>query len=232
MLAIGDASLDDCPNDIERRFPLTCSELSRLTDRISLINSWHAAAAPTEPVRAKLDERPWRHARCSGAQDRQRKHSATAGSKAIASDAAMTEVDGRPCAGLPRRAWMSRHSMSVSRMCSSRSVTFCCKSCAADLRAEHLCRLSGFLLDFFRRCIPRALVVPAVFLVVRAPQRRDRNIPMLLVITTFACGPLGGLGCAFMALTLRRRRPAPARLRYWYEYIAGIVARERTRPPL
>jgi hypothetical protein len=51
MLAIGEASLGDHPDDIERRFALTCSELSRLTSRISLIERWHAAAAPTESVR-------------------------------------------------------------------------------------------------------------------------------------------------------------------------------------
>jgi hypothetical protein len=72
-----------------------------------------------------------------------------------------------------------------------------------------------------------SLVVPLVFLVVRRWRKGELTIPVLLVITTFACGPLGGLGCAFMAITLRRRRSAPERLRYWYEYIAGIVAREQ-----
>ena len=50
MLAIGDASLDDHPDDIERRLALTCWELSRLAGRIALIDRWHAAAAPTESV--------------------------------------------------------------------------------------------------------------------------------------------------------------------------------------
>jgi polysaccharide biosynthesis protein PelD len=47
MFAIGGASLDDTPEDIERRFSLTCSEIARLAGRISLIDSWHAAAAPS-----------------------------------------------------------------------------------------------------------------------------------------------------------------------------------------
>jgi len=46
-----------------------------------------------------------------------------------------------------------------------------------------------------------------------------------LAITTFAAGPVGALGCAFMALALRLQRPSPARLKHWYDYIAGIVAR-------
>ncbi len=46
MLAVGGVSLDDHPEDVERRFSLTCSELSRLILRISLVDSWHAAAAP------------------------------------------------------------------------------------------------------------------------------------------------------------------------------------------
>jgi GAF domain len=47
MLAIGGGSLDDAPEDIERRFSLTASEIARLAGRISLIDSWHAAAAPS-----------------------------------------------------------------------------------------------------------------------------------------------------------------------------------------
>jgi hypothetical protein len=43
MFSIGGVSLDDCPDDIERRFSLTCSELSRLVGRIRLIDSWHTA---------------------------------------------------------------------------------------------------------------------------------------------------------------------------------------------
>jgi hypothetical protein len=43
MLAIGGASLEDCPDDIERRLSLACLELSRLTGRIRLIDSWQDA---------------------------------------------------------------------------------------------------------------------------------------------------------------------------------------------
>jgi polysaccharide biosynthesis protein PelD len=47
MFAIGGATLDDAPEDIERRFALTSSEIARLADRISLIDSWEEAAAPS-----------------------------------------------------------------------------------------------------------------------------------------------------------------------------------------
>jgi hypothetical protein len=72
-----------------------------------------------------------------------------------------------------------------------------------------------------------SLFVPVIFLAMRWRRKGELTIPVLLLITSFACGPLGGLGCAFMALVLQRRRPSPARLRNWYEYIAGVVARDR-----
>ena len=72
-----------------------------------------------------------------------------------------------------------------------------------------------------------SLFVPGIFLTLRLRRHGELTIPMLLLATSFACGPLGGLGCAFMALALWRRRPAPNRLRYWYDYIAGVVARDR-----
>jgi hypothetical protein len=43
MFAIGGAPLEDHPDDIERRFVLTCWEISRLIGRITLIDSWQAA---------------------------------------------------------------------------------------------------------------------------------------------------------------------------------------------
>jgi len=49
MLLIGGSSLDDYPDDIERRFKLTASELSRLTGRISLLERWQTATAPEAP---------------------------------------------------------------------------------------------------------------------------------------------------------------------------------------
>jgi GAF domain-containing protein len=45
MLMIGGSALDDHPDEIERRFELTASELSRLAGRIKLVESWHAAAS-------------------------------------------------------------------------------------------------------------------------------------------------------------------------------------------
>jgi hypothetical protein len=45
MLALRGVSCDDCPDDIERRFSLTLSELSRLAERLRLLDSWEAAGA-------------------------------------------------------------------------------------------------------------------------------------------------------------------------------------------
>jgi hypothetical protein len=52
MLAIGETALDDHPDDVGRRVALTCSQLSRLAGRISLIDRWHAATAPAESAAA------------------------------------------------------------------------------------------------------------------------------------------------------------------------------------
>jgi len=71
------------------------------------------------------------------------------------------------------------------------------------------------------------LIVPIVFLIARLSRGRELTIPVLLAATSLACGPIGALGCAYLASQLRRRRPTPSRLRSWYEYIAGIVARDR-----
>ena len=46
MFAIGGAALDDHPEDIERQFSLTSSEVSRLAGRIILMGNWQSAAAP------------------------------------------------------------------------------------------------------------------------------------------------------------------------------------------
>jgi hypothetical protein len=45
MFAIGGASLDDCPVDIERRFSIVLSELSRLAGHLRLTACWDAATA-------------------------------------------------------------------------------------------------------------------------------------------------------------------------------------------
>jgi hypothetical protein len=46
MFVIGGATLDDYPDDIDRRVSITATEISRFLDRIILIERWHAAAAP------------------------------------------------------------------------------------------------------------------------------------------------------------------------------------------
>ncbi len=71
------------------------------------------------------------------------------------------------------------------------------------------------------------LVIPAAFLAIRAHAGGELTIPVLLLLTTFASGPVGALGCAAMALALWWRRPSAARLQDWYDYIAGVVARSR-----
>lgn len=48
MFTIAGGALDDHPEDIERRFALTQSEISRVLGRIILIDHWHAAAAPAD----------------------------------------------------------------------------------------------------------------------------------------------------------------------------------------
>jgi hypothetical protein len=44
MLALVGASVEGLPEDIERRFTLACSELSRLVDRIRVNHTWRNAA--------------------------------------------------------------------------------------------------------------------------------------------------------------------------------------------
>ena len=71
------------------------------------------------------------------------------------------------------------------------------------------------------------LSIPAAFLLARARRNRELTMPVLLLITTAAAGPVGALGCAILALALRLQRPEAGRLQAWYDYIAGVVARGR-----
>ena len=71
------------------------------------------------------------------------------------------------------------------------------------------------------------LMLPAGYLALRVRRHADVTIPVVLVLATLAAGPVGALGCMFMALALRLRRPSPVRLSDWYDYIAGVVARTR-----
>jgi hypothetical protein len=71
------------------------------------------------------------------------------------------------------------------------------------------------------------LTVPAAFLGIRARRTGELTVPVVLLIATFAAGPVGALGCTLMALALRRQNPSPLRLQDWYDYIAGVVARGR-----
>ena len=67
------------------------------------------------------------------------------------------------------------------------------------------------------------LIVPATFWTVRAVRNGELTVPVMLTVVTFATGPVGALGCAFMALA--HQRPSPTRLQHWYDDIAGVVAR-------
>jgi hypothetical protein len=77
----------------------------------------------------------------------------------------------------------------------------------------------AFLLHFGIVCIP------AGFLALRWWRGGELTILTLLLVTTFAGGPIGAGGSAVTALALWYRRPRPLRLMDWYEYIAGIVGR-------
>lgn len=71
------------------------------------------------------------------------------------------------------------------------------------------------------------LIVPIVFLSTRLRRGGELTIPVLLTVTSLTCGPIAGLGCVYLASRLRRESPTPHRLRSWYEYITGVVARDR-----
>jgi hypothetical protein len=71
------------------------------------------------------------------------------------------------------------------------------------------------------------LIVPAAFMRIRARENGELTVPVLLLVATFAAGPVGALGCTCMALALWRQGPSPTRLQSWYDYIAGVVARSR-----
>jgi hypothetical protein len=69
------------------------------------------------------------------------------------------------------------------------------------------------------------LLIPAVLWAMQRRRKSELTLAALLLMTTGAAGPVGALGCTFLALRLWRRKPAPERLRHWYAYISGIVAR-------
>jgi hypothetical protein len=101
-------------------------------------------------------------------------------------------------------------------------VTFCASlaALAYDLSAH-----AGTSLFLLRHLI--VLALPVGHLALRLRRGSDVTVPLLLVLATLAAGPVGALGCALMAMALRLRRPTPARLTDWYDYIAGVVARTR-----
>ena len=101
-------------------------------------------------------------------------------------------------------------------------LTFCASLAVLAYGLSVHARTSVFLL---RHLI--VLVLPLGYLAVCVRRGRDVTVPVLLVLTTLAAGPVGALACMCMALTLRLRRPSPIRLKEWYDYIIGVVARPR-----
>jgi len=79
-----------------------------------------------------------------------------------------------------------------------------------------------FLLLYFA-----VLLIPIWTLARRVKRNGDLTAPVLLLIATAASGPIGAIGCAFMALAMWYRRPTPWRLQHWYDYISGVVVRRR-----
>jgi len=71
------------------------------------------------------------------------------------------------------------------------------------------------------------LIIPAAFLGLRARRNGELTVAVVLLLATFAAGPVGALGCVLMAVVLWRQSPSPLRLQDWYDYIAGVVARGR-----
>jgi hypothetical protein len=71
------------------------------------------------------------------------------------------------------------------------------------------------------------LLVPMEFCRSRSRRHGELTIPVLLLLATFASGPVGAFGTACVAFAVSVRHPSPVRLRAWYNYIAGIVERDR-----
>lgn len=71
------------------------------------------------------------------------------------------------------------------------------------------------------------VTIPAVLVWHRLRGKGDLVFPVLLLVMTFAAGPLGALGSAFALLVLSWQNPTPLRLLDWYGYITGIVGRSR-----
>ena len=225
MFAIGGGALDDHPEDIERRFSLTLSEISRVLGRIILIENWHAAAAPGQS-NGHLDAN---ETGCRDVASAQRSSRAGTGRPRTAgrSDPAMTDIaqtsaagggtasPGRACEGAALDVHLADVLVALVTFVASLAVLVYGMSAQAWLPVFlllHLAVLSN----------PDGLL-----LIARARRNEDLTVPALLLIVTCATGPIGAIGCAAMALSLWSRQPSPARLQEWYDYISGVVERGR-----
>jgi hypothetical protein len=84
---------------------------------------------------------------------------------------------------------------------------------------------SGAKLSLLVVLYAAVLVIPIGFCVMRRRDKGELTFATLLLMTTAVAGPIGALGCALVVLALWSRQPGPERLRHWYEYISGVVAR-------
>ena len=83
-------------------------------------------------------------------------------------------------------------------------------------------------LDLVLALYALVLLIPVARWTAQRRRNGELTLAAFLLMTTVAAGPVGALGCTFLALRLSRRQPSPDRLRHWYNYISGIVARRAT----
>jgi len=136
----------------------------------------------------------------------------------------MTEVD-RASATEPHSPQLNEPRLEVAL--SDVLVALLTSACSLAVLAYGLSALAS--VTVFVLLHLAVLIVPAAFLGLRTRRNGELTVPVVLLLATFAAGPVGALGCALMALVLWRQGPSPLRLQDWYDYIAGVVARGRLK---
>ena len=240
MLAIGGAFARDHPEDIERRFALTAAEVSRLARphrpvRALAIRGGADAHERTPRAIERTRGGARRGAGGRPARDRARTCRPAANARQRV-HAAMTEVDRAIGPELAvarlRKAGLSESSLVNTDFSASRLGEPALDVEPADvLVALVTSAMSLAVLVYGMSAIASApvfialhlavLVVPAAFLRMRMRDDGELTVPVLLLVVTFAAGPVGALGCAVMALALWRQPVADA--------AAGLVRLHRRR---
>ena len=136
----------------------------------------------------------------------------------------MTEVD-RASATEPHSPQLNEPRLEVAL--SDVLVALLTSACSLAVLAYGLSALAS--VTVFVLLHLAVLIVPAAFLGLRTRRNGELTVPVVLLLATFAAGPVGALGCAMMALALWRQGRSPLRLQDWYDYIAGVVARGRLK---